>query len=101
MTSNAAASGIDPRDVLAAVGWTDCDGFAPVEGGWDNLIWRFESADGNAHAVRLYRLTDNSDALAAGAAWEEKALRTALALGLPAPALEASGTYDGAPFSVQ
>jgi hypothetical protein len=38
MTSNAAASGIDPREVLATAGWTDCEGFAPVEGGWDNLI---------------------------------------------------------------
>lgn len=101
MTSNAASAGIDPREVLAAVDWTDAEDFTPVEGGWDNLIWRFESADGRSHALRLYRLSADTDALATAAAWEERALRRALAAGLPAPALEASGTYGGAPFTVQ
>jgi aminoglycoside phosphotransferase (APT) family kinase protein len=92
--SNPPSADPDPEDVLAAFGWAGGHSFRRLAQGWDNLIWRFETPDGRAHTLRLYR---DGVHRAAAAANETAALRFAAAQGLPAPALEAAGEFEGRP----
>ena len=90
----------DPVAVLASIAWT-ATGFTPITSGWDNFIWRFTTADGHRHALRLYRSADDAAALLRRADHEAAGLAVGVAAGLPVPATEARGVFNGAPFFVQ
>ena len=47
---------IDPREALAALGYAQTSDPVRIRGGWDTLIWRFETPDGSRHALRLHIL---------------------------------------------
>ncbi len=98
---NEAAAEIDPAPVLAAAGWSAAGAFTRVTGGWDALIWRFATADGSAHALRLYRANGDETGSAERAKAEATAIAAAGALGVPVPDVEGSGSWNGAPFMVQ
>ncbi len=90
----------DPRDVLSAAGWTaDAEPPLRITVGWDTLIWRF-TRNGTPYALRLFRKTGPSPELEAAADSEQLAMKAAREAGLPVPAVEARGTFDGAPFFV-
>lgn len=93
----------DPEAVLASISWRAEGPVVPVTTGWDNLIWRFETADGRVHALRLMRAGGGRtpEGMARSADREAAALAAAAAAGLPVPTNEARGTCDGAPFVVQ
>ncbi len=87
---------IDPRQALAALGYAETTEPARVKGGWDTLLWRFATADGREHSLRVY-----SPHLPEGTPWRERlALETCAKAGLPAPRLEASGEIEGLPAVV-
>jgi aminoglycoside phosphotransferase (APT) family kinase protein len=81
----------DPRSLLAALGRRPAARAVPIRGGWDTTIWRVE-LDGAAYALRLFRAEQR-----AAAAYEALAMRTAAAAGLPAPRIEAEGTWQDRP----
>jgi aminoglycoside phosphotransferase (APT) family kinase protein len=89
----------DPSAVLATAGWEGHD-FKQITSGWDNLIWRFTGADGRAHALRMARIEEGPSAQEV---YEREAsvLGALAGSGLPIPAIEARGTFEGAPFMVQ
>jgi hypothetical protein len=58
MTLNAPTTDIDPVRVLAEAGFGRPRSIQQIEGGWITLIWRFESEDGKALGLRLYRPGD-------------------------------------------
>jgi len=89
----------DPVAILSALGWQAEGPITPVAGGWDNHLWRFVTADGRRHALRVYRAYEGRDPAAAAhtAANEAAAMNAARAAGLPAPAVEALSDYNGAP----
>jgi aminoglycoside phosphotransferase (APT) family kinase protein len=94
---NAPRTEVDPAHLLAQAGWPEPRDIVQVEGGWITVIWRFETPDGKAHALRLYRPGEGIDEQARRESLTIQALQRA---GLPAPELEASGVYDGAPYFV-
>ncbi|MCK9519481.1 MAG: aminoglycoside phosphotransferase family protein [Dehalococcoidia bacterium] len=91
----------DPGDVLATIGWQAAGEFTPVTGGWDTYIWRFRTADGREHALRLHRTSKDPEHVREVAANEANALRAAHLARLPAPAIEAEGEFEATPFIVQ
>jgi len=88
---------IDPRQVLASLGYADAGNPVPVTGGWETLLWRFDTPDGREHALRLYHLRD----AAATARRECVALAACQAADLAAPRVERIGEYEGMPAVVQ
>ena len=92
----------DPAAVLASVDWTADTAPRPVEGGWDNLIWKVQRG-GELFALRVFRFDPSAEpgVQARAAEHELKASAVALASGLPAPEILASGEFEGAPFSIQ
>jgi aminoglycoside phosphotransferase (APT) family kinase protein len=88
---------IDPRQVLASLGYCDVGEPVPVTGGWETLLWRFDTPDGRAHALRLYHLHD----AATTARRECVALGACAAADLSAPRVERIGEYEGMPVVVQ
>ncbi len=91
----------DPHAVLATIGWEAAE-LEPVTGGWDAHLWRFTTADGSAHALRLYRLGMSDEVGRAEIGRRESdAIRVLRGAGLPAPGVEATGTYEGSTFLVQ
>jgi aminoglycoside phosphotransferase (APT) family kinase protein len=95
---NAPVTEINPVDVIRSVGWGEPE-CVQIEGGWDTYIWRFETADGKAHALRLYRAGDGRD-IEAMHKREGHALEALRAGGIPCPELEAQGVYQGLPFFI-
>ena len=89
----------DPYDVLRALNYEAATQPTVVTGGWVTLIWRFATADGAHHVLRLYRTSTPEDLARASA--EEAALSDATAAGIPVPVVEASGFFDGQPAFVQ
>jgi hypothetical protein len=67
-----------------------------VLGGWETSLWRFATPDGQRHALRIYPGPE----YARGARKEEAALRACTAAGVPVPAVEASGQWEGRPVLV-
>jgi hypothetical protein len=62
-----------------------------VKGGWDTLLWRFGTADGREHSLRVF-----SPHLPEVIAWRERiALETCTREGLPAPRVEKVGEVQG------
>jgi Ser/Thr protein kinase RdoA (MazF antagonist) len=91
------SSDIEPRRVLAQLGFGETSEPVAVPGGWETLMWRFASPDGAEHALRVYCLDG-----AQQAAWRERiAMQTCAAAGIATPRIEAAGTYDGLPVIVQ
>lgn len=87
---------IDPRAVLSSLGFPEVEAVEPVLGGWDTSLWRVATPDGLHHALRVYPSPESSDA----ARREEAALRACWDAGVPVPAVEASGQWEGRPALV-
>lgn len=87
---------VDPRRALAALGYPDISEPQRVRGGWDTLLWRFQTPDGREHSLRVYYLPRREEI-----AWRERiALETCERAGLPAPRVEAVGQVEGLPAMV-
>ncbi|HET9477351.1 MAG TPA: phosphotransferase [Dehalococcoidia bacterium] len=87
---------IDPRRTLAALGYIDISEPVRITGGWETLIWRFQTADGGDHSLRVY-FVPGSHAMARR---EMIALRTCEEAGQPAPRIEKFGEHEGMPAAV-
>jgi aminoglycoside phosphotransferase (APT) family kinase protein len=87
---------IDPAALLASAGLPAPLAAEPVAGGWDTELWRVTLPDGRVRALRVYRTGSNDLA----ATREASALRALAAGGVPAPAVEAIGSYRSRPFLV-
>jgi aminoglycoside phosphotransferase (APT) family kinase protein len=86
----------DPATVLTSLGFGPAAGaIEPVTGGWDTALWRFATADGARHALRLFRAEQR-----APAEREHIAIVAAHRGGVPTPTIEAAGTWEGRPVSV-
>jgi len=98
MASDAAAAepNIDPRAALAALGYPEVTDPQRVKGGWDTLLWRFATADGREHSLRVFspHLPEEIPSR------ERIALETCARAGLPAPRVEAVGEVQGLPAMV-
>jgi aminoglycoside phosphotransferase (APT) family kinase protein len=94
--TNAPTIDIDPSTVLRHLGWPAPASASVVQGGWDTYLWRIVTEDGRAHALRLYRGGEGRD-IDAAARREEVAIAALAGAGVPVPAIEASGRYQGAP----
>ncbi len=90
------AAQIDPREALASLGYPDVSEPIPVTGGWETLLWRFQTPDGAEHSLRVYH-TARVRALAGR---ERTALEACANAGLPAPRVEAAGEAGGVPALV-
>ncbi len=89
-------STVEPRRVLAALGFSETGEPARVTGGWDTLMWRFTTPDGREHSLRVYCLPRRDEV-----AWRERvALEACARAGLPAPRLETVGEFEGLPVAV-
>jgi hypothetical protein len=88
---------VDPRDVLAGLGWRAASGPLRLTGGWDTLLWRFWTGDGADHVLRVFHLPRAQDI----AHRERLALDACARAGVPAPRVEATGEYRGLPLTVQ
>jgi aminoglycoside phosphotransferase (APT) family kinase protein len=97
MARNAPTTDADPAHILTEAGWPEPRDLSQIEGGWDTVIWRFQTPDGKLHGLRLYRPGDSIDEKFRRECATIEALRAA---GLPAPAVEATGSHDGLPFLV-
>ena len=89
----------DPADVLRTIGWAADKPPARITAGWDTLLWRFER-EGKAYALRLFRAHSAPERLAEVADAEEVAMIAVRRAGLPAPRIEARGTFADAPLFV-
>jgi aminoglycoside phosphotransferase (APT) family kinase protein len=86
---------IDPGAVLDAIGITASAPPERITGGLDTMIWRFPTADGAVHALRLFRREQGG-----AAARERAALDAAHAAGVPAPKVETAGVWQDRPVAV-
>ncbi|MBI2913488.1 MAG: phosphotransferase [Chloroflexi bacterium] len=87
---------LDPRQVLTHLGWEAVGEPRRVSGGWETLLWRFQTADGREHSLRVYHLPRVRPI-----AWRERvALETCARVGLAAPRVEACGEVEGLPAMV-
>ena len=87
---------VDPRRTLSALGYTEVSEPVRIMGGWETLIWRFQTPDGRDHSLRVY-FVPGSHAMARR---ESIALRTCEEAGQPAPRIEKFGEHDGMPAAV-
>ena len=87
---------VDPRRALAALGYGETSEPRRVRGGWDTLLWRFQTPDGREHSLRVYYLPRREEI----ARRERIALETCARAGLPAPRVEAAGECEGLPATV-
>lgn len=80
----------DPAAIIAALGFPAAVGpIQPVAGGWDTALWRFTTAAGAAHALRLFR-ADQAPVVER----ERAGMAAAMAGGVPAPPIEAVGAWQ-------
>ncbi len=87
---------IDPIAALQALGLAPASPPSPVTGGWDTALYRFATADGAWHALRVFRSPEQHDA----ARRERIALRAAADGGIPVPRVEATGVWRDLPVLV-
>ena len=87
---------IDPYAVLRSLGYPEVESVERVLGGWETSLWRFATPDGERHALRVYPGPEH----ALAARNEEAALRACAAAGVPVPAVEATGQWEGRPLLV-
>jgi aminoglycoside phosphotransferase (APT) family kinase protein len=88
--------GLDPHAVLHSLGYGKVEALEPVLGGWETSLWRFATPDGRLYALRVYPGPER----AGGARNEEAALRACAAAGVPTPAVEETGQWEGQPTLV-
>jgi len=89
----------DPLPFLAEAGMTPLAAPVAISGGWDNHIWRFETARG-VYALRVFRARPDIDGVRATAIREAICTRAARTGGIPAPEVEHEDTLGGVPFHV-
>jgi len=70
--------------------------FVRIVGGLDNQIWRFATADGRSHVLRIYR-TGREQTMRR----EEAAIAAAAAAGVAVPVFEPAGVWHDRPLAVQ
>ena len=87
---------IDPHLILASLGYPEVQAVQRMLGGWETSLWRFETPDGQRHALRVYPGPEH----ARSAQKEEAALHACLDAGVPAPAVEITGQWEGRPLLV-
>lgn len=87
---------IDPRQALAALGYAEVSEPQRVKGGWDTLLWRFSTPDGEEHSLRVFILPRRQEI----AQRERIALKTCARAGLPAPRVEKVGAVHELPALV-
>lgn len=86
-----AATDLDPRAILAALGVAEgVTAVAPVVGGWDTAIWQVERG-GRAYALRVFRPEQ------AWVARREAIVMCAGLPGVPIPAVRAEGVWHDRP----
>ena len=90
----------DPHEILETIDWQAAADPVRITVGWDTLLWRFSTADGREHALRLYRASSHPAQLVLAAEAEALAMQAARAAPLPVPAIEARGMFEGIPFFV-
>lgn len=88
--------GVDPRRTLAALGYSDISEPVRITGGWDTLIWRFQTPDGGDHSLRVYFIPGSH----AMARREMIALRACEEAGQPVPRIEKFGEDEGMTVAV-
>lgn len=93
---SAIVTNVDPVAALQALGVTPASVPAPIAGGWDTALFRFATADGRWHALRVYRSPEQREA----ARREQAALRAAADAGIPVPRVEAAGAWRDLPALV-
>jgi Ser/Thr protein kinase RdoA (MazF antagonist) len=91
-----AVTDIDPVGVLQTLGLEAAEPPQPVPGGWDTALFRFRTADGAWHALRVFRSGEE----AARARRERVSIRAAAAAGIPVPRVEAAGDWQDLPAVV-
>jgi hypothetical protein len=89
------AGHIDPVAILQELGIEPDGECRRVVGGWATAIWRFKTADGKRHSLRLFN--PGSQGMARR---EALAMSCAVRAGLPAPEVEIEGTWEGRPVMV-
>lgn len=87
---------VDPAAALRALGYESASAPIRVTGGWDTLLWRFQTPDGRHHALRVYHLPQREEIVRR----ERSALAACASAGLPAPRLETAGRVQGLPALV-
>lgn len=87
---------VEPRSALASLGYTETSEPRRVRGGWDTLLWRFQTPDGAEHSLRVYYLPRRQEI----ARRERIALEACARAGLPAPRVETVGECEGLPAMV-
>lgn len=96
MQAGTEAPEINPREALASLGYPEVTEPVPVTGGWETLLWRFQTPDGREHSLRVYH-TLRVRALVDR---ERTALDACADAGVPAPRVETAGAVDGIPALV-
>lgn len=87
---------LDPLHVLAGLGYAAAAELRRTKGGWDTLLWRFQTPDGRQHSLRIHVLPGREQM-----AWRERlALKACAGAGLPAPRVEAVGQFEDMPVMV-
>lgn len=95
-TARDIAPQIDPAKALAAIGCDPASNIVRIKGGWDTLIWRFETPDGKRHSLRVYWLPDREDSCNKEAA----ALLCCESAAFPAPRVEVASRFEDLPVLV-
>jgi aminoglycoside phosphotransferase (APT) family kinase protein len=75
---------LDPRKILAALDYHDVSEIQRIRGGWDTIIWRFQTGDGEFHSLRVHFLPQREGM----ARREVAALRACQWHGFSAPRVE-------------
>lgn len=88
--------GIDPRKVLSALGYSHTSEPKRIRGGWDTLLWRFQTPAGEDCSLRVYFLPNREEV----AERERIALLACEKAGFPAPRILRIDSFDGLPVMV-
>ena len=87
---------VNPRQVLAELGYDLRAEPMAVTGGWDTLLWRFETLDGASHTLRIHYLPRREEM----AFRERIALEACAVARIPAPRVEHIATFGELPLLV-
>jgi aminoglycoside phosphotransferase (APT) family kinase protein len=85
----------DAVAIIRTLGLRPASAAEPVAGGMDTAVWRFKTADGEWHALRLFQSHQRVRARR-----EQDAMEAARDAGFPVPAVEATGVWEGCPAMV-
>ena len=96
MEGDQIAAKVDPRQALAALGYSETSEPERVTGGWDTLMWKFTTPEGREHSLRIYYQPRRDEV----ARRERVALAACAQGGLPAPRIETVGEFESLPAVV-